>query len=483
MKKENKKHRPYLRKTTQEEYRREGSATGITLIVLIITIIIMLILVAVVIDIAIDGKLIDSAKEAVEGTNDKVSQTQTRVDELMGIMNDIQSGQEQETGDLTVNFTIEGTYPEVSTSSKVARVVDGVPIPQGFYYVGGDKDTGLVISDSSSDENDGVDANLSGNQFVWVPVKSNQKIKLDITSEENIESITLKDPWNVEMEIPSSTGKTYSVDNIDPTINGLYTVTVEAGENTVTKTLRVSSLYAQDFWLDYCVEDWFWSAQGYESLEDMLDEYESDQGWLEYVEWCENCTDSTIATYKNSVNTYGGFYIGRYEAGNVNNNAVCKKNQTPYKFISQTTAIIRANMYRTSTSVTSCLINSAAWDRTLNWLVETNAITKAEMFGDSSSWGNYYNNSISEFTTQNNSTLLNTGITDYTKKNNIYDLAGNLAEWSTEADSSGNVVFRGGHYTLYGFGPAASRGEGVPSVSGYDGLGFRPTLYVNLDLK
>ena len=72
-----------------KRYKKEEK--GITLIVLIITVIIMLILVAVVIDVAIDGKLIDSAKEAVEGTNDKVGQVQTRTDELMGVLEDIEN--------------------------------------------------------------------------------------------------------------------------------------------------------------------------------------------------------------------------------------------------------------------------------------------------------------------------------------------------------------------------------------------------------
>ena len=43
----------------------------------------------------------------------------------------------------------------------------------------------------------------------------------------------------------------------------------------------------------------------------------------------------------------------------------------------------------------------------------------------------------------NSAYLLGTGVTDYTKKNNIYDLAGNYQEWTTESDSSGNRVGRG----------------------------------------
>ena len=62
---------------------------GITLIALIITIIILLILVGVSINLAIKGDLFGSAEKAVSGTNDKVAQEQTRVDELMGRLEDV----------------------------------------------------------------------------------------------------------------------------------------------------------------------------------------------------------------------------------------------------------------------------------------------------------------------------------------------------------------------------------------------------------
>ena len=56
---------------------------GITLIALIITITIMLILVTVTIDVVIDGKLFDTAKDAVNKTNEKVEEEQVRENELM----------------------------------------------------------------------------------------------------------------------------------------------------------------------------------------------------------------------------------------------------------------------------------------------------------------------------------------------------------------------------------------------------------------
>ena len=61
--------------------RREN---GITLIALIITIILLLILVGVSLNLLIKGDLFGSAEKAVSGTNAKVEEQQTRVDDLMG---------------------------------------------------------------------------------------------------------------------------------------------------------------------------------------------------------------------------------------------------------------------------------------------------------------------------------------------------------------------------------------------------------------
>ena len=72
------------------------------------------------------------------------------------------------------------TKPSTWTSTEVTAIEDGggniIPIPNGFYYVGGCHCTGLVISDKQGDTMDasGVE---SGNQFVWIPVKSEQDLK------------------------------------------------------------------------------------------------------------------------------------------------------------------------------------------------------------------------------------------------------------------------------------------------------------------
>ena len=88
--------------------------------------------------------------------------------------------------------TTDGT--EVTTLETVATVYavsDGsnntVPVPKGFYYVGGTKDTGIIISDNESDKYEkGKDktthdyaTQLKGNQFVWIPCSVDEYVKID----------------------------------------------------------------------------------------------------------------------------------------------------------------------------------------------------------------------------------------------------------------------------------------------------------------
>ena len=64
---------------------------------------------------------------------------------------------------------------------------DTIPVPKGFYYVGGNLNTGVIISDEKDDEYDEkIDkttyeytTNLKGNQFVWIPWEVNNYRKTD----------------------------------------------------------------------------------------------------------------------------------------------------------------------------------------------------------------------------------------------------------------------------------------------------------------
>ena len=415
-----------------------------------------------------------------------------------------------EAKEATIQAKLTLTYKntEQKAGENVASVVDkNVPIPTNFYYVGGTKDTGVVISDNRADENQGVDSNLSGNQFVWVPVNQNQKLQIDVTSKDDISSISLKDPFGEEKLTESNVGKTYNKKDQEPTINGTYslTITTATGKTKTTK-LAVHSLYKQDFWKEIDTDlsrttieaelKEMAKKQGFSSLED----YAKSMNFETVEKMIEDYTNykkQSIEKYKNyrdndtnqeSVNTYGGFYIARYEAGDGDangterswsssnsNTVVSKKGAIVYNYISQTDSITRAeSMYAGK----SKLISGAGWDRTLNWLIETKAKTENEVFVNSSSWGNY-NDSTGNAKTNSGPSNMNytTGRNEAWKANNIYDLAGNVEDWTTEADSSVKRFSRGGVYILDGSDyPASYRHENDLVPDNY--LGFRPALYL-----
>ena len=111
---------------------------GITLIALIITIVILLILAAVTIDVAIDGKLFDTAKDAVDKTNDRVSQVQAEIDEIM-------SEWEKLEGNGTGGEIPDTTPPEEEIVT--ATVIDQNPT----LYYGKEVENYGVIYDNTAD--------------------------------------------------------------------------------------------------------------------------------------------------------------------------------------------------------------------------------------------------------------------------------------------------------------------------------------------
>ena len=82
-------------------------------------------------------------------------------------------------------------------------------LPKGFSHNEGSVDEGYVIKDASE------------NEFVWVPVDKNQKIKINVTSEQNIESLVLTDPYGDDMISENVGETTYQNENVTPKINGV----------------------------------------------------------------------------------------------------------------------------------------------------------------------------------------------------------------------------------------------------------------------
>ena len=187
-----------------------------------------------------------------------------------------------------------------------------------------------------------------------------------------------------------------------------------------------------------------------------------------------------VKSEKNSIKNNDGFYVGRYEVGKENNNAVIKANQEPYANIKWSEAYKLAKEIDAGTSATSYLCSSYAWDTAINFIQThseaTNYATSINNFN-----GNWNNQEVKDkngniIKKLNALKRLNTGLT--TGFANIYDMGGNVEEFTTELNPniSESVVVRGGFYGA-GNVPAGYRCDLKPNTA--DGnYGFRSTLFL-----
>lgn len=201
-------------------------------------------------------------------------------------------------------------------------------------------------------------------------------------------------------------------------------------------------------------------------------------------------TETQDSALQTSVSSYEGFYIARYEAGDgsatskragstgTTNPVVSKKGAFVYNYVTKSQAEqIAKNMYSKGTDgVTSRLISSYAWDTTLAWLEK-----KGYSMTDSRSWGNYSNATGSATENSGSSNMdYTTGRSEAWKACNIYDLAGNVHEWTTEKYSNNSFpnVYRAGSYSTNGTSYAAAyRSSYVSSTYSLNDVGFRCILY------
>ena len=310
-----------------------------------------------------------------------------------------------------------------------------VTVPAGF----------KIASDSATVVNNGVVIeDVNGNQFVWVPVTDSSKM------------------YKAEQKSLTFGGVTeyYSLFRESP-----YTVTTP-GSTTGIK--EPDALPDFDNGYDY------YSQAGFTSSSQMINEFTT-----YYKAMIEG------------INKYYGFYIGRYElTGTVDapkqKAGVPLTNQTWYSLYKACKGVITGNAHAETRMVWGC-----QWDETMSWLVTSGGKTYAEVNTDSSGWGNYYNSRVYSsdrnyvIKDSTNGTKLNTGVTTYTKANNIYDLAGNCYEWTQEACGTGSRICRGG--TIQGFGsdyPASTRKYATNiqdpfwPIKSFDDRSSRTTLYI-----
>ena len=439
--------------------QEKHTSKGITLIALVITIIVMLILVAVTISMAINGGLFEKAGKATGDTKNAMNAEQALASGQITIdgktyasIDDYLEGKE-----VVLDYDKTKTNDDGTLKSNAKYESDGKTaiIPKGFKIIEdteGKKsiDAGLVIQDSA------------GNEFVWVPVTVEGTT--DAEKEANFEAIRKDGYYNGSLQTDVSNG---------------------------------------------------WVAEPYAKG------YTDEKGTEEVKDYQEMRT---------SVIKNGGFYIGRYEAGvegdtprtnksNETSTMVVQRDKFPYNYVGWGSSMsnyednitynsknqghgalyLSKHMYDgKDVGVTPTLCYGIQWDATLAFIGDENYNK------DSTSKGNYQNNAwtinretaksssnsgntwkpISEETnktktkTASEIILLTTGASEDFKTKNIYDLAGNVYEWTNEASSTAYRVGRGGSYFIYGtYYPVSLRSSYNPSICGYD-IGFRPALYI-----
>ena len=290
---------------------------------------------------------------------------------------------------------------------------DGVPIPDGFYYVGGTKNDGVVISDNPADENKGAEhdkiAGLQGNQFVWVPVGNLS----DYFIEETVKLNGVETTTNVYSKLTIREGDKENYTSVKP------------GNESSAREPDVLSSYDTD-------AQYYQDILGYGSTKLMADNFVQ-----EYTEMYE------------SIKKYGGFYIGRYElTGTVDEPTVkagevlVRKNW--YDVRKACTEIIKNNA-----NVESTMIYGVEWDMTMEWLKSTKFAEEPEKVDeDSSSWGNY-SNSSGAAAIEGAGTRQNTGYSEAWSANHIYDLAGNCYDFTQEAYDIDGRIMRGRWLQLF----------------------------------
>lgn len=318
-------------------------------------------------------------------------------------------------------FYTDYTSEDVDKVAINLRYFDGVKIPDGFYYVGGTKDEGLVISDVQGDD---LDNSKQGNQFVWVPVENFDDFK--------------REHFGTE---------------------------------------------AQKWWTGTFVTDGLSENNMYEPTSDGIME------------------DTEVEKMYKSVKENKGFYVGRYEAGTTASSGtgkrgevVSKKGANVYNNIGwadtddmtdETGGAVEVarGMYNEENgdNVTSTLIYGVQWDAIMRWMQDVPNLTEGKYVQDSTGMGWYSDNYASGNPTHQTGIDLDDG-----KNNvkNIYDLAGNVWEWTMEIYNTNFRVYRGGGYNNIGdIYSAYYRDDGYYQSPTNELVGFRVALYINLEEK
>ena len=419
---------------------------GITLVALVVTIVVLLILAAVSINLVLgQNGLISNAKEAREKSKNATDEESQLVN---GTIPDYIAEQVNGTAGGSGNG---GNGSGGSTNLPTTETTKPYMPGDTFTVVAGTTlDNGLTIQDATE----------NGNQYVWVEVPKTATVYP--TAGLNITEFTTDEYTKIEADL-----------------------------HTYTSTYRNETSFKDE-----------WN----EDINNSADWYTSEQ----YTAQKQKMLKSV---YQN-----GGFWVAKYEAGLTEENKrtsetpaltivpQSKANLVPYIYVTRTEAKKLAEMVtytKGETTYKGSLMFGVQWDLVLKFIetkkIATDAKIVSKLNSDSKDIGNYYDNqwnitnTVAKYSTDNGSTfnacpyqktsnanvLLTTGAVDRNCLMNIYDIAGNVWEWTLEytSFSVSPCASRGGDYYNTGSNfPVSYRSYDI-TTSSDDDVGFRLSLY------
>ena len=437
------------KKSARKNYSNQ---TGITLIALVVTIVVLLILAGVSINALFgDSGIIEKAKDAQNRMNNAQESD-------LNALNDLDKWIDNQVNGTTGGNTTGGdanpsTTPKISTL--VETVVDKntkaedaygnkITIPKGFKILEHNptSSTGAVTYNYTNSEETGehipavqdgivIENGTDGNQFVWVPVGTINNKTGD--SKGATSTITLG-----RYEFDSSTGVLKS--NTPAQVASVENCTQEVTINTYYKELSTS--------------------RGGNSAEDST---------------AQNATARNLSEFISTTLANGGYYIARFEASGTASKITSKYDQTVLTKITQPNAAkLAREMYgeikeNNKLVYASDLVNSYAWDTAIIFIQTYSVKTDYARHNESITTGEF------TATGKNND-----------KYCNIWDMAGNASEWTTEysTHSVGSYFFpcvsRGGCYNTASGGAifCTSFRNADYTTSSNSRYGLRPLLYV-----